>query len=179
MIGGVLRTRISHFVIISLLGGFALSIPYGSRIGLPSFLSILLVVPIHIFTAYVALRILLAIEHYPRAKPHLVKLRKKYEPGAKFIIKKAGKLGLGGGLTICTFLFGWEPTIAIAYLLNVNATTTMKTIILGALMGASFFYAAYEGLLKAFPSQIVAILLILGIFGIIGLVIRQVVKKSE
>jgi hypothetical protein len=76
--GGILRAKISQFVILSLLGGFAFAIPYGTRIGLPSFLSILLVIPIHAFTAYAAIRIIRAFEHYPKIEPYLTKFKDKY-----------------------------------------------------------------------------------------------------
>ena len=176
--GGILRAKISQFVILSLLGGFAFAIPYGTRIGLPSFLSILLVIPIHAFTAYAAIRIIRAFEHYPKIEPYLTKFKDKYRPGSKFIIEHTGKLGLGGAMTICTFLFGWEPTIAIAYLLDIDVSTTMKTIILGALMGAGFFWAAYEGFLRAFPNPILAIAVVLAVFGVTGLVIREVINQK-
>ena len=179
IVGGILRARVSQFVILALLGGFALATPYGSSLGLPVFLSILLVIPIHAFIAYAAIRIIFAIERYPKAKPYLTKLKKKYRPASEILVAHAGKLGLGGALTICTFLFGWQPTIVIAYLLDVDVSTTMKTIILGALIGAIFFWAVYEGLLKAFPYPILVIAVIVIIFGILGLVIKQIAKQKS
>jgi hypothetical protein len=151
IVDGILRARVSHFVILSLVGGFALALPYGTSFGLPPFLSILLVVPIHTLTAYIVLRIIYAIESSPRAKPYLAKLRNRYRQSSQFLFTRVGKLGIGGVLTLCSFFFGWLPTIVIGYFLDVDISTTMKAVVLGGLMGAGVFWAIYEGLVIALP----------------------------
>ena len=178
IVGGVLRARTSQFVILTLLGGFALAIAYGSSIGLPTFLSSLLVVPVDAFTTYAAVRIIRAIERYPRAEPYLTTLKNKYAPGSRFLIAHTGRLGLGGALALATLLVGWWVTVAIAYLLDVDVSTTMKATLLGLLAGAGVSWAVYEGLTKALPNQILVTAVTLIVFGILAHIIRQMARRE-
>ena len=64
--GGLLSAWPSQFVILALLGGFGFANALGSTLGIPSYVSIGLVVPILAFTTYAGLRILHSIEQYDR-----------------------------------------------------------------------------------------------------------------
>src|SRR5208337_5492541 len=93
IIGGLLRAWPSQFVILALLGGFGFAIPHGSSLGLPSYVSIGLVVPILAFTTYAGLRILHSIDQYDRVSPYLVGMRKKYGPISTYLVTHAGAFG--------------------------------------------------------------------------------------
>jgi hypothetical protein len=61
IVGGLLSAWPSQFVLLALLGGYGLAIAQGSTIGLPSYLSAALVVPILAFVTYASLRVLRSI----------------------------------------------------------------------------------------------------------------------
>ena len=179
IIGGILATSVAHFVIATLLGGFALAITYGSSFGFPTYFSSLLVVPIHGFAAYAVMKIIYAIERHPRAEPYLTRLRKRYEDGAEFLLNHVGRLGIVGALTLSTFAAGWLATVAIAYILGVSVSTAVKSTVLGLLIGAGVSYATYEGLIKAFPNPMIVTVAILILFGIIAYVIERMAKREH
>jgi MFS family permease len=152
IVGGLLSAWPSQFVILALLGGFSFAIALGSTLGIPSYVSIGLVVPILAFTTYAGLRILRSIDQYDRVAPYLMSMRKKYNPISTYLVTHAGVFGVIGIITISTFLIGWWVTIIIAYLLNVKVSTAMKGTGIGLLIGAFFFWVSYEGLMRWIPN---------------------------
>jgi len=176
IVGGLLRAWPSQFVLLSLLGGFGLAIANGSAIGLPSYVSVALVVPILAFATYASLRVLRSVEQYPRAAPHLMRLKRKYFPISNYLLAHAGVVGITGVLAFSTFLIGWWVTVMIAYFLNVKVSSTMKGTGVGLVVGAFVFWASYQGLLRWMPNPIVITAITLILFFAIG---RIIIHKAE
>ena len=180
IVGGLLSAWPSQFVLLALLGGFGLAIAHGSTIGLPSYVSVALVVPILAFATYASLRVLRSVEQYPRAAPHLIRLKKKYYPISNYLLGHAGFIGTTGILAFCTFLIGWWVAVMIAYLLNLKVSTTMKGNGVGLVVGAFVFWASYQGLLRWVPNPIVitAITLIL-FFSLARIILHKAEHDSQ
>jgi MFS family permease len=176
IVGGLLRAWPSQFVLLSLLGGFGLAIANGSTIGLPGYVSVALVVPLLAFATYASLRVLRSVEQYPRAAPHLVRLKKKYLPISNYLLAHAGIVGITGVLAFSTFLIGWWVTVMIAYLLNVKVSSTMRGTGVGLVVGAFVFWASYQGLLHWLPNPIIITAITLIVFSAIG---RMIFHKAE
>jgi len=155
IVGGLLSAWPSQFVILALLGGFGFAISLGLTLGIPSYVSICLVVPILAFTTYAGLRIIRSIEQYARVAPYLVKVRKKYGPTSTYLVDHVGVFGVVGVIALSTFLIGWWVTIIIAYLLDVKVSTAMKGAGLGLLVGAVFFWTSFEGLTRWIPDPLI------------------------
>jgi hypothetical protein len=155
IVGGLLSAWPSQFIILALLGGFGFAIALGARLGLPSYVSIGLVVPILAFTTYAGLRILHSIDQYERVAPHLARIRKQYGPISTYLVTHAGAFGIIGVIAVSTFLIGWWVTIVIAYLLDVKVSTAMVGTGVGLLVGAFVFWASYEGLARWIPNPLI------------------------
>jgi hypothetical protein len=176
IVGGLIRAWPSQFVLLSLLGGFGLAIAQGSTIGLPTYVSVALVVPILAFATYASLRVLRSVEQYSRAAPYLTRLKRSYLPISNYLLAHAGVIGVTGVLAFSTFLIGWWVTVMIAYLLNVKVSSTMKGAAVGLVVGAFVFWASYQGLLRWIPNPIIITAITLIGFFTMG---RLVVHKAE
>jgi len=176
IVGGLLKAWPSQFVLLSLLGGYGLAIVNGSAIGLPSYVSVALVVPILTFATYASLRVLRSVEHYPRAAPHLMRLKTKYLPISNYLLAHAGIVGISGVLAFSTFFIGWWVTVVIAYLLNVKVSSTMKGAGVGLVVGAFVSWVSYQGLLGWMPNPIVIIAITLIVSSAIC---RMILHKAE
>lgn len=176
IVGGLLRAWPSQFVLLSLLGGFGLAIAQGSTIGLPTYVSVALVVPILAFTTYASLRVLGSVEQYPRAAPYLMRLKRRYSPLSNYLLAHAGVVGITGVLAFSTFLVGWWVTVMIAYFLNVKVSSTMKGTGVGLVVAAFVFWASYQGLLRWIPNPIVITAITLILFSALG---RIIIHKAE
>jgi hypothetical protein len=155
IVGGLLSAWPSQFVLLSLLGGFGLAIVHGSTIGLPSYVSVGLVVPILAFASYGSLRFLRSVEQYSRTAPYLLRIKERYRPLSKYLLAHASAIGMTGVLAFSTFLIGWWVAVVIAYFLNVRVTTSMKGVGLGLGVGAFVSWASYQGLLGWIPNPII------------------------
>lgn len=180
IVGGLLSAWPSQFVLLALLGGFGLAIVHGSTIGLPSYVSVALVVPILAFVTYASLRVLRSIEQYSRTAPHLMRLKKQYDPISNYLLAHAGIIGITGILAFSTFFFGWWVTVVIAYLLNLKVSTTMKGAGVGLVVGAFVSWASYQGLVRWIPNPIIvtAISLIVG-SAIARLILHKAQRSSQ
>ena len=176
IVGGLLRAWPSQFVLLSLLGGFGLAIANGSTIGLPGYVSVVLVVPILAFATYASLRVLRSVEQYSRAAPHLMRLKRKYLPISNYLLAHAGFIGITGILAFSTFFIGWWVTVMIAYLLNTRVSSTMKGTGIGLVVGAVVFWTSYEGLLRWLPNPIIITAITLIIFFALG---RLILHKAD
>jgi len=176
IVGGLLSAWPSQFVILALLGGFGFAIPLGLTLGIPSYVSICLVVPILAFTTYAGLRIISSIERYARVAPYLVSVRKKYGPTSTYLVDHVGVFGVVGVIALSTFLIGWWVTIIIAYLLDAKVSTAMKGTGIGLLIGAAFFWASYEGLTRWIPDPRIITVITLVIFSAMA---RIITYKAE
>ena len=176
IVGGLLKAWPSQFVLLSLLGGFGLAIASGATVGLPGYVSVALVVPLLAFATYASLRVLRSVEQYPRAAPHLMRLKRKYFPISNYLLAHAGVVGITGVLAFSTFLIGWWVTAMIAYLLNVKVSSTMKGTGVGLTVGAFVFWASYQGLSQWIPNPIIMTAITLIIFFALG---RLILRKAE
>jgi len=176
IVGGLLSAWPSQFVLLSLLGGFGLAIAHGSTLGLPSYVSVALVVPIHAFATYASLRVLRSVEQYSRVAPHLIRLKRKYLPISNYLLAHAGFIGIIGILAFSTFLIGWWVTVMIAYLLNVSVSSAMKGTGVGLIVGAFVFWASYQGLLRWIPNPLIITALTMIVFFALG---RLMLHKAE
>jgi hypothetical protein len=155
IVGGLLSAWPSQFVVVSLLGGSGLAIVHGSTIGLPSYVSAGLTVPILAFASYGSLRFLRSVEQYPRTKPYLLRIKRRYDPLSKYLLARASAIGMTGVLASSTFLIGWWVTVVLAFFLNVKVSTSMKGVGLGLGVGAFVSWASYQGLLGSVPNPII------------------------
>ena len=176
VVGGLLSAWPSQFVLLSLLGGYGLAIVHGSTIGLPSYVSVALVVPILAFVTYASLNVLRSVEQYSRAAPYLMRLKRKYLPISNYLLAHAGIIGITGVLAFSTFLIGWWVTVMIAYLLNVRVSSAMKGTGVGLVVGAFVFWASYQGLLRWIPNPIIITAITLIFFFVVG---RLMLHKAE
>jgi hypothetical protein len=176
IVGGLLSAWPSQFVLLSLLGGFGLAIARGATIGLPGYVSVVLVVPILAFATYASLNVLRSVEQYSRAAPYLTRLKRKYLPISNYLLAHAGFIGITGILAFSTFLIGWWVTVMIAYLLNVKVSSTMRGTGVGLVVGALVFWASYQGLSQWMPNPITITALTLVIFFALG---RLILRKAE
>jgi uncharacterized membrane protein len=164
IVGGLLSAWPSQFVILALLGGFGFANALGSTIGLPSYVSIGLVVPILAFMTYAGLRILHSIDRYARVAPYLAAIREKWGPTSTFLVTHAGIFGMVGVIALSTFLIGWWVSVIIAYLLDVKVSTAMVGTGIGLLIGAFVFWISYEGLARWLPNPLIITALTIAIF---------------
>jgi hypothetical protein len=179
IVGGLLSAWPSQFIILALLGGFGFAIALGATLGLPSYLSIGLVVPILAFTTYAGLRILHSIDQYARVAPHLARIRKKYSPTSTYLVTHAGAFGIIGVIVVCTFLIGWWMTIVIAYILDVKVSTAMIGTAIGLLVGAFVFWTSYEGLARWIPNPLIITAITIVIFSASARVITYKAADRE
>jgi hypothetical protein len=179
IVGGLLSAWPSQFVILALLGGFGFAIALGSTLGIPSYVSAGLVVPILAFTTYAGLRIIYSIEQDPRISRYLVSMRKKYGATSTYLVTHAGVFGIVGVIALSTFLIGWWVTIIIAYLLDVKVSTAMKGTVIGLLIGAFVFWASYEGLTRWVPNPLIITAITLIIFSAAARIIAYKSGKSN
>jgi len=168
IVGGFMSAWPSQFVLLALLGGYGLAIAQGSIIGLPSYLSAALIVPILAFATNASLRVLCSIEQYSRTARHLTRLKSKYYPIFNHLLARMGSIGITGILAFSTFLVGWWVTVMIAYLLNVKVSSTMKGTGVGLAVGAFVFWASYQGMSRWMPNPIMISAFILIVFFAMG-----------
>ena len=176
IVGGLLSAWPSQFVLLALLGGYGLAIAQGSIIGLPSYLSVALVVPILTFATYASLRVLRLVEQYSRTARHLTRLKSKYHPISDYLLAQTGHLGIAGVLAFSTFLVGWWVTVMIAFLLSAKVSSTMKGTVVGLAVGAFVSWASYQGLSRWIPNPIIIAAITLIVFFAIG---RLILHKAE
>jgi len=180
ILGGLLRSKAAIFIILSLIGGFPLAILYGERIGLPSFVSCILVIVLDLTLAYIALAILSVLREYDRVKPYLEKLRRRYTFSAyRDPNSKLKRLGIAGIMIITTAFIGWWLSVIISYILNLELKEAMRPIAVGLSLGGVFAWAVYTGLAMAIPNPTLLAIAFLGI--LIGLtqILERMMGKKE
>jgi len=179
IVGGLLSAKPSEFVILALLGGFGFAIAIGSTLGIPSYVSISLVVPILAFTTYASLRILYSIDKDPRVASYLASMRRKYGPTSTYLVNHVGIFGVVGVIALSTFLIGWWLTVIISYLLNVKVGTAMKGTAIGLLVGAFVFWASYEGLTRWIPNPLIVTAVTMILFAASARILTQKTQHRE
>jgi hypothetical protein len=175
--GGLLQARVSRFTLLSLLGGFPLAIVYGQSQGLPTLLSIGIVIMIDSFVSYSLLKLLRILDEYPRFHPYLNKVKVRYADSSKRFMTYSGRLGVQGALAVCTFLIGWWITTVIAYILDLDTNTAMVSIFSGLLAVGLLSLAIFEGFVRLIPDPVIVVLIFLFVFIITGLVMGRIFKR--
>jgi hypothetical protein len=176
IVGGLVSAWPSQFVLLSLLGGFGLAIVHGSTIGLPSFVSVGLVVPILAFASYASLRVLHSLGQYSLTAPYLLRIKERYDPLSKYLLAHTSIIGITGILAFSTFFIGWWVSVVIAYLLNVRVSSTMRGVGVGLGVGAFVSWASYQGLLRWIPNPVIITAITLIVFSAMG---RLILHKAQ
>ncbi len=177
--GGFLQARVSRFAILSLLGGFPLAIVYGLSQGVPTELSVGLVIALDSFVSYSLLAIMRVLGEYPRIQPYLSRLKVRYADSSHLFMTYSGRLGVQGALAVCTFLIGWWIATVIAYLLDLDTRTAMVSIFSGLLAGGLLSWAIYEGFVRLIPDPAIVVFIFLVLFIAAGFVVGRLSKRTS
>jgi hypothetical protein len=129
--GGALGTGLAIFAILVLVGGFALPVMYGVRIGLAPHESIIMCLGIFTFISYSSLSILVSLEKYASTERYIRILKKRFRPIYRFLTARAGRLGTFGILTLTTFLVGWWLAVILAFIAALEIPYAMTGIFVG------------------------------------------------
>ncbi|MGQ9543189.1 MAG: small multi-drug export protein [Candidatus Bathyarchaeia archaeon] len=175
--GGFLQARVSIFTVLSVVGGFPLAIVYGYSQGLPTILSIGLVILIDSLVSYSLLSIMKVLDEYPRLTPVMSRFKLKYAGDTILFKTYSGRLGVAGALAACTFLIGWWIATVIAYLLDLDVKTTMISILSGLIAGGLLSLAIYEGFIRIIPDPAVILIAFLSTFIAAGFLARKIFMK--
>jgi len=174
--GGLLQARVSRFALLSLLGGFPLAIVYGQSQGVPTIFSIGAVIIIDSFVSYSLLRLMRALDEYPRIQPYLNKVKVRYAGSSGLFATYSGRLGVQGALAVCTFLIGWWITTVIAYIMDLDTRTAMISVVSGLLAGGLLSWAIYEGFVRLIPDPAIVVVVFLVVFIVTGLVASRLLR---
>jgi hypothetical protein len=175
--GGLLQADITWFLILCMTG-FMLPLPFGLKMGIPSYVTIAICIPLQIFIIYAAVTWLSSIKEYPRAEPYLKKMEKKFEPITNVVAGQGG-IGLIGFMAVFTFILGWIPIIIIHLVLNLKVGTTMKAAILGVLIAGLVYLAVFEGLLSVIPYPFLIITIMMVLITIVGMGIQKILARRS
>jgi hypothetical protein len=175
--GGILQVRVSQFTILSLVGGFPLAIVYGQSQGIPTAVSMVLVMGIDGFVSYALLKLMRLFEEYPRIQPYLDKIKFRYGDSSRLFMTYSGRLGVEGALAVCTFLIGWWIATIIAYLMDVDTKTAMVGIFTGLLAGGLLSFSIYEGFVRVIPDPAIVVFVFLIVFIVAGFFVGRLFRK--
>jgi hypothetical protein len=175
--GGILQARASQFTILSLLGGFPLAIVYGHSQGMPTLMSMFLVIAIDGFVSYALLKFMRILDESPRIQLYLDKIKVRYGDSSRLFITYSGRLGVQGALAVSTFLIGWWIAVIIANLMDLDTKTAMVGIFTGLLAGGLLSWSIYEGFVRLIPDPAIVVLIFLIAFLLAGFVVGRVFKR--
>jgi hypothetical protein len=175
--GGLLQADITWYLILCMTG-FMLPLPFGLQMGIPSYVTIAICIPLQIFIIYAAVTWISSVKEYPRAEPYLKKLEKKFEPITNIVAGQGG-IGLIGSMAVFTFILGWIPIIIIHLVLNLKVGTTMKAAILGVLIAGLVYLAVFEGLLSVIPYPFLIITVMMILITIVGMGIQKILARRS
>ncbi len=178
IIGGIISSPPSVFIIGTLVLGFPAAIAYGVALRLSPVVSALLAVAVNCFVAYAALRCIRAIETDSRVSPYVDNIRKRYDSVSRSLMSHAGTVGVGGSLAIFSFLIGWWVAVLVAYILDVRESTAMKGVFVGNLAGAAVSLAIFQGLLIAIPHTGIVSLIFVTIFVVSAFLTRRASRRQ-
>jgi len=144
-VGGVLETGFAIFAILAIIGGYALPIIYGVRLGLAPHEAVALCLGIFMYLSYSLLCILRELEDHVRAKAYIKSLKKHFKPAYKFFTVHAGKFGTFGILVTATFVAGWWLAVILAFIAELEMSYTMGGIFVGLVCGGLLALGLYFG----------------------------------
>ena len=175
--GGLLQADITWYLILCMTG-FTLPLPFGLNMGIPSYVTIAICIPLQIFIIYAAVTWINSIKEYPRAEPYLKNMEKKFEPITNAVAGQGG-IGLIGLMAVFTFIFGWIPIIIIHLVLNLTVGTTMKAAILGVLLAGLVYLAIFEGLATVIPYPFLIISVMMLLITVVGMGISKMLARRS
>ncbi|MEM4250498.1 MAG: hypothetical protein QW828_01485 [Candidatus Bathyarchaeia archaeon] len=141
--GGLLGMGFAIFILLAIVGGFALPVIYGVRLGLAPHESIVLCLAVFIFLSYASLCILYYLESYASARRYLKTLRSHFRPLYRLLKGYAGRSGVLGILALSTFLAGWWLAVVLAFMAEVEISQAMIGILIGLVSGGLLAWGLY------------------------------------
>ena len=178
-VGGLLRMSFAMFTFLAIIGGFALPIIYGARIGLAPQESIILCLAIFTFLSYASLCILCHLERYASAKRYLKALKSSFRPVYRFLKVYAGRIGILGILALSTFLAGWWLAVMIAFITELEILHAMSGIFVGLVAGGLLAWGLYYGIERAVTSPLLLASIFIGIGLAVGTVMQILVARMR
>jgi len=144
-VGGALRMSFAIFTVLAIIGGFALPIIYGVRVGIDPHESVILCLGIFTFLSYASLCILRHMENHVRARVHIRRLKNRFRPAYRFFTVHAGRLGTFWILALATFVAGWWLAVILAFIAELEIPYTMGGIFVGLVGGGLLALGLYFG----------------------------------
>lgn len=178
-VGGLLRMSFAIFTLLAIIGGFALPIIYGVRIGLSPHESIILCLAIFTFLSYASLCILYHLESHASAKSYLKALKSRFKPVYRFLKVYAGRSGILGILALSTFLAGWWLAVMIAFITELEILHAMIGIFVGLVAGGLLAWGLYYGIERAVTSPLLLASIFIGIGLAVGTVMQIQVARMR
>ena len=175
--GGLLQADITWYLILCMTG-FTLPLPFGLNMGIPSYVTIAICIPLQIFIIYAAVTWISSIKEYPRAEPYLKNMEKKFESITNVVAAQRG-FGLIGFMAMFTFILGWIPIIVIHLVLNLTVSTTMKAAILGVCIAGLVYLAMFEGFLSVIPYPFLIIAVMMLLITVVGMGIQKFLARKS
>lgn len=175
--GGLLQADITWYIILCMTG-FTLPLPFGLNMGIPSYVTIAICIPLQIFIIYAAVTWISSIKEYPRAEPYLKNMEKKFEPVTNAVAGQHG-FGLIGFMALFTFILGWIPIIIIHLVLGLTVSTTMKAAILGVFIAGLVYLLIFEGFLAVLPYPFLIIAIMMGLITAVGMGIQKFLARRK
>ncbi len=119
-VGRYLRMGFAIFILLAIVGGFALPMIYGVRLGFAPHESIVLCLGVFTFLSYASLCLLHHLESYTSARSYLKTLRRHFRPVYRLLEGYAGRSGVLGILALSTFLAGWWLAVLLAFIAEIE-----------------------------------------------------------
>ncbi len=177
--GGALGKGLAIFAILALVGGFALPVTYGVRIGLAPYESIILCLGIFTFISYSSLSILVSLDKYASAERYLRILKKRFRPIYRFLTARAGRLGTFGILALTTFLVGWWLAVILTFLAVLEIPYAMTGIFVGLVGGGLLAWGLYFGIERVFSNPLVIGGILVGIGLATGTISQVIITRMR
>lgn len=179
LMGGLLSARISQYVLFSLVGGFPISIFYGSILGIPPEVSVIFVIFLDLLLVYVSLKLLYVLSRYPKFAPYFEAGRNRYKSKIEFLIRLLNRLSMVPAIALISFLLNpWSTTI-IAYMLLIDIKTTIKGIFIGLTGAGAVSLLLYNNLLGTIPNPFIVTAIILAVIFTTTAIINRVLKPKN
>ncbi|NIM45052.1 MAG: hypothetical protein GTO54_05380 [Nitrososphaeria archaeon] len=156
------------------MGGFLISIVYGTSVGVPAELSCAFVIFLDCFVIFASLKFSYYLSDYPRLMPHLAALRNRYRAQINLLSKYINRFHMVPTLAVINFLIGPWISMILAYGLQINVVSTIKGAAIGLFGAAAVSLALYKGLITTIPDPLLVTVISL----VILLVSTTILKRS-
>jgi hypothetical protein len=167
------------FVLLAIVGGFALPVIYGVRLGLAPHESIVLCLAVFTFLSYATICLLYHLESYASARRYLKTLRRHFRPVYRLLKGYAGRSGVLGILALSTFLAGWWLAVLLAFIAEIEIPQAMIGILAGLVSGGLLAWGLYLGIVRVVSSPILLAIAFISIGLGIGVAMQILVAKKR